>query len=94
MGGYWPAYLFAGDVLDIPIVSAGLGMGGNAHAANEFYVIEGAGKIFGMANAEKSIVTALYNYAGLNQAPQSAATDTGRQADAGAKTRSVVSGGG
>jgi acetylornithine deacetylase/succinyl-diaminopimelate desuccinylase-like protein len=76
-GGYWPAYLFAGDVIDIPIVSAGLGLGGNAHAANEFYVIEGAAKVFGMANNEKSIVTALYNYAGLNnKAPESVAAVT------------------
>lgn len=95
MGGYWPAYLFAGDVLDIPIVSGSVGLGGNAHAANEFYVIEGAGKIFGMAGAEKSIATALYNYAGLNKAPQTAAAggDDVRQADAATKTKPVVSGG-
>lgn len=73
MGGYWPAYLFAGDVLNIPIASAAGGVGGNAHAANEFFVIEGAGRVFGMAGAEKSIATALYNYAGLNKAPEGAA---------------------
>ncbi len=28
--------------------------GGNAHAANEFFVIEGADKVYGMAGAEKS----------------------------------------
>jgi acetylornithine deacetylase/succinyl-diaminopimelate desuccinylase-like protein len=94
-GGYWPAYLFAGDVLDIPIVSAGLGLGGNAHAANEFYVIEGAGKVFGMANTEKSIVTALYNYAGLNKAPEgaTAANAESRQVEAPAKAKIAVSGG-
>jgi acetylornithine deacetylase/succinyl-diaminopimelate desuccinylase-like protein len=42
------------------------GMGGNAHAANEFYVIEGAGKVYGMAGAEKSIATIIYNFAGRN----------------------------
>ena len=42
------------------------GTGGNAHAANEFYVIEGAGNALGMATAEKVVATALYNYAGLN----------------------------
>jgi acetylornithine deacetylase/succinyl-diaminopimelate desuccinylase-like protein len=66
MGGYWPAYLFAGDVLDIPIAGGFLGSGGNAHAANEYFVIEGSGKTFGMASAEKMVVTALYTYAGLN----------------------------
>jgi len=29
-------------------------------------VIEGAGVTYGMAGAEKSIATTLYNYAGLN----------------------------
>jgi len=29
-------------------------------------VIEGAGKVYGFAGAEKSVATALYNYAGLN----------------------------
>ena len=37
-----------------------------AHAANEYFVIEGAGKVYGMAGAEKSIATVLYNYAGKN----------------------------
>ncbi|WP_187276571.1 M20/M25/M40 family metallo-hydrolase [Parahaliea maris] len=67
LGGYWPAYLFAGDVLDIPIVSGVAGVGGNAHAANEYFVIEGAKKIYGMAGGEKSVAMILYNYAGLNK---------------------------
>ncbi len=68
MGGYWPAYLFAGNgqPFDIPIVGGMLGAGGNSHAANEYYVIEGAGKTYGIAGAEKSVVAVLYNYAGLN----------------------------
>ncbi|MBL6904308.1 MAG: M20/M25/M40 family metallo-hydrolase [Pseudomonadales bacterium] len=66
LGGYWPAYLFAGDVVDIPIVSGQAGSGGNAHAANEYFVIEGANKMYGMAGGEKSVATVLYNYAGLN----------------------------
>lgn len=67
-GGYWPAYLFSGtqSPIDIPISSVRAGTGGNAHAANEFYVIEGAGNALGMATAEKVVATALYNYAGLN----------------------------
>jgi acetylornithine deacetylase/succinyl-diaminopimelate desuccinylase-like protein len=65
----WPAYLFAGDPLNIPVVGGSAGHGGNAHAANEFYVIEGAGKVYGIAGAEKSIATVLYNYAGKNAPP-------------------------
>jgi hypothetical protein len=44
---------------------ARVGMGGRAHAANEYYVIEGAGKTYGMAGAEKAIVVSIYNYAQL-----------------------------
>jgi hypothetical protein len=67
LGGYWPAYLFTGDVLDIPIAMAFVGGAGNAHAANEFFVIEGAGTTFGMAASEKVVAASLYSYAGLNQ---------------------------
>ncbi|CAN5663611.1 M20/M25/M40 family metallo-hydrolase [Sphingomonas sp. ZT3P38] len=68
LGGYWPAYLFSGieTKIDIPISGVRAGAGGNAHAANEFFVIEGAGKTYGMAGAEKVFATALYNYAGFN----------------------------
>ena len=73
MGGYWPAYLFGNGKVGqrvspvaMPIGGGAVGNGGRAHAANEFYVIEGAGTTYGMAGAEKSIATVLYNYAGLN----------------------------
>jgi hypothetical protein len=72
-GGYWPSYLFNnGPVgqkvspVSMPIGGGAVGNGGRAHAANEFHVIEGAGNTYGMAGAEKSIATVLYNYAGLN----------------------------
>jgi len=74
MGGYWPSYLFnngkvgqrvAPQVL-MPIGGGFVGMGGQAHAANEFYVIEGAGETYGMAGGEKSVATQIYNFAGLN----------------------------
>ncbi|GGD65563.1 M20/M25/M40 family metallo-hydrolase [Croceicoccus mobilis] len=67
-GGYWPAYLFSGNQSSVntPISSVRAGTGGNSHAANEWYVIEGAGEQLGMASAEKVIATALYTYAGLN----------------------------
>jgi acetylornithine deacetylase/succinyl-diaminopimelate desuccinylase-like protein len=81
LGGYWPAYLFAGDVLDIPIAGGNVSSGGHSHAANEFFVIEGAGRTYGMAGAEKSIVTAMYNYAGLNVPPEqmAVAVNTGNE---------------
>jgi hypothetical protein len=75
LGPYWPAYLFAGSPLDIPIVGGAAGYGSNAHAANEFFVIEGAGKVYGIAGAEKSIATFFYDYAGLN-GPSSKPTPT------------------
>ncbi len=73
LGGYWPAYLFSGrdgdfadgTDLSMPIVGGAAGHGGGAHAANEFWVIEGAGEVYGMAGAEKSIATFVYAYAGL-----------------------------
>ena len=74
MGGYWPSYLFnEGKVgqrvapkVGMPIGGGQVGSGGRAHAANEFYVIEGAGNTYGMAAAEKSVATTIYNYVGLN----------------------------
>jgi acetylornithine deacetylase/succinyl-diaminopimelate desuccinylase-like protein len=71
LSGAWPAYLFVkkpgiNDKLDIPTIGGSAGTGGNAHAANEFYVIEGEGKIYGIAGAEKSVATVLYNFAGKN----------------------------
>ncbi len=73
MAGAWPGYLFTqnaqGDPnvkpIGLPIAGAGVGYGGNAHAANEFYVIEGKDKVYGMAGAEKYMVSVLYDYAGM-----------------------------
>ena len=67
LGGYWPAYLFVNDAVSpikIPIVGGAGGHGGGAHAANEFWVIEGAGKVYGMAGGEKTVATMLYSFAG------------------------------
>ena len=66
LGGYWPAYLFGRDPLVMPIVAGGAGHGGGAHANNEYYVIEGAGKVYGLAGAEKAFATSLYNFGGKN----------------------------
>ena len=51
--------------LGLEIAGGSAGYGGRAHAANEHWVIEGAGKVYGMAGAEKSIVDELYNYANM-----------------------------
>jgi len=85
LGGYWPAYLFAGEPINIPIIGGAAGSGGNAHAANEFWVIEGAEKIYGMAGAEKSVATVLYNFAGLN----GPFTEKAKQASAASRTKEL-----
>jgi len=63
----WPAYIFSGEPLNLPIVWGALGHGGRAHSPNEYYVIEGAdakyGRIHGLDGAEKSMATVLYNFA-------------------------------
>jgi acetylornithine deacetylase/succinyl-diaminopimelate desuccinylase-like protein len=64
-GPYWPAYLFARDPLQLPIGMGALGHGDRAHATDEFYVIEGNDKVYGLAGAEKGYVTTLYEYAAL-----------------------------
>jgi len=79
-GGYWPAYLFGNGKVGekvapvaMPIAGGAAGHGGMAHAANEYFVIEGAGKVYGMAGAEKSVATILYNFAHATTPPASAA---------------------
>jgi acetylornithine deacetylase/succinyl-diaminopimelate desuccinylase-like protein len=71
-GGYWPAYMFGNGPVGedisplpgVPIVGGGAGLGGRAHSANEYYVIEGAGKVYGMAGAEKAVAALVYAFAG------------------------------
>jgi acetylornithine deacetylase/succinyl-diaminopimelate desuccinylase-like protein len=83
-GGYWPAYMFGnGEIGEkispfkgVPIVMGGAGHGGRAHAANEYYVIEGAGKVYGLAGAEKGVATTMYAFAGkIAPAPAKATTN-------------------
>ena len=82
LGGYWPAYLFSNQEVgqrvapvSMPIGMGGAGHGGNAHAANEYYIIEGAGKVYGMAGAEKVAATIIYNFAGKNKVAAPAKTN-------------------
>jgi acetylornithine deacetylase/succinyl-diaminopimelate desuccinylase-like protein len=81
-GGYWPAYLFGnGKVsekvapVSMPIAGGAAGHGGMAHAANEYFVIEGAGKVYGMAGAEKSVATIVYNFGHGGTVPASSAAN-------------------
>ena len=46
----------------MPIASGGVGLGGRAHAANEYFIIEGAGKTYGLAGAENSVASIVYNF--------------------------------
>ncbi len=66
LGGYWPAYLFGRDPMQLPVIFGGAGHGGGAHANNEYYVIEGSGQVYGMAGASKSVATTLYEFGGKN----------------------------
>jgi hypothetical protein len=72
LGAYWPAYLFSNEEVgqkvapvSMPIAMGGAGHGGGAHAANEFYVLEGAGKVYGIAGAEKAQAAIIYNFAAM-----------------------------
>ncbi len=82
--GAWPSYLFTnaeqGDPnikpVGLPIAGGNVGHGGRAHAANEYYIIEGAGKTYGMAAAEKSIAAVIFNYAEISKdTPKGVALD-------------------
>jgi len=63
----WPACAFSKPPLNLPIAVGGLGHGDRAHSPDEYYVIEGAkgkhGEVYGLAGAEKSYATILYDFA-------------------------------
>jgi len=74
-GGYWPSYLWTdGEVgekvgsIAIPMGSGGGGGGGGggrAHAANEYYSVEGTGKGQSYVTGSKAAIAGLYEYAKL-----------------------------
>jgi len=76
-GGYWPSYLFSdGEVgqkigtVSIPMgMGARAGAGGRAHAANEWYAIEGKSWSDGMAGAEKIVAASMYEFAKITTVP-------------------------
>jgi acetylornithine deacetylase/succinyl-diaminopimelate desuccinylase-like protein len=76
-GGYWPSYLFSdGEVgqkvgsVSIPMgMGARAGAGGRAHAANEWYAIEGEHWDNGLAGAEKMVAASIFEYARITTVP-------------------------
>ncbi|HEV8595620.1 MAG TPA: M20/M25/M40 family metallo-hydrolase [Thermoplasmata archaeon] len=63
VGGSLPMYVFTGDPLRLPAISAGLGYGAHAHAPDEYIVIEGTGRIAGLVEQESSYLRILDAYA-------------------------------
>jgi acetylornithine deacetylase/succinyl-diaminopimelate desuccinylase-like protein len=76
-GGYWPSYLFSDGEVGQKVGSVSLpmgmgargGAGGRAHAANEWFSIEGPRWDSGLAGAEKIVVATLYEYARTTTVP-------------------------
>jgi acetylornithine deacetylase/succinyl-diaminopimelate desuccinylase-like protein len=76
-GGYWPSYLFSdGEVgqkvgsVSIPMgMGARGGAGGRAHAANEWFAIEGKRWDSGLAGAEKLVAASIYEYSKITTVP-------------------------
>jgi acetylornithine deacetylase/succinyl-diaminopimelate desuccinylase-like protein len=61
LAGSWPGVMFTGAPLRLPAGQFGLGLGGGAHAPNEFWLVESANpKISGMDGATASFVEFLY----------------------------------
>jgi acetylornithine deacetylase/succinyl-diaminopimelate desuccinylase-like protein len=67
----WPMVAFGGPWAHIPkalgipaLRNSALGYGDRAATSNEFYVVEGDGKVPGLAEIERYYVDLLYNYAG------------------------------
>jgi acetylornithine deacetylase/succinyl-diaminopimelate desuccinylase-like protein len=64
LAGSWPGYVFTGDPLRLPAGHFGLGLGGGAHAPDEFYLIESSNpKVQGYDGAVMSIVEYLHELA-------------------------------
>jgi len=76
-GGYWPSYLFSDGEVGQKVGSVSLpmgmgargGAGGRAHAANEWFAIEGKNWDSGMAGAEKIVAASIWEYARITTVP-------------------------
>lgn len=60
--GTAPFYLFNRPPLNLPICVGGLGHSGRSHAPDEYLVIDGNDKVFGLAGFEKSFVALMYEF--------------------------------
>jgi acetylornithine deacetylase/succinyl-diaminopimelate desuccinylase-like protein len=61
LAGSWPGVTFTGDPLRLPAGQFGLGIGGGAHAPDEFFLIDSANpKVAGLDGATASYVDLLY----------------------------------
>ena len=65
--GYGPFSLFCHEPLNLKggFAWGMLGHGTRAHSPNEYFVIEGNEKVYGLADCEKGFATILYNYANV-----------------------------
>ena len=61
--GTMPFAVFNRPPLGLPICAAGLGRSGRSHAPDEYIVIDGNDRVFGLADFEKSLVAILYQFA-------------------------------
>ena len=59
-GGSAPFYIFQRDGLSLPVARFGLGHGARAHSVDEYYIVEGNGKIAGLVEAEQAYVDVLF----------------------------------
>jgi hypothetical protein len=65
--GSIPFWIFNREPLNLPFVSAGLGHAVRSHAPNEFIVIDGSEKLFGLAQFETSLAAILYEFAAASK---------------------------
>lgn len=64
LAGSWPGYVFTGEPLRLPAGHFGMGLGGGAHAPDEFFVIESTNpKVQGFDGAAYSFVEYLHELA-------------------------------
>lgn len=64
LAGSWPGVTFTGPPLNLPAGQFGMGVGGGAHAPNEFWLIDSTNpKVAGMDGVVKSFVDLFYELA-------------------------------
>lgn len=63
--GTAPDHLYSRSLFNMPVLRGGMGHGGNLHTVDEYYIVEGKGKIAGLTEVEMSFVDFLYAYASI-----------------------------